>query len=296
MCGVIGFACNKPTKSLYEFVTNAMVETEVRGPHATGYAYLDNQGKVRYKKAPVKASEYVNTRAWTSLKNNMPKRLLGHCRYTTTGSQDNNKNNHPHVGHRYALIHNGTIKGYEYRPWTELCRTECDSEAILRVMELGQSVVKATSRAFNCFYDSNFSVLLLDKKTKDMHFFRNPARPLRVWRGDSFIVIGSTENILESAFEKTFGISSKEVKGLEKWTPTSGTLYSVNKKMEIKKTELFDYAPEVKPTNSLPAKVQQYSHYSGGTQYNLGSKGHGKPNRKAYVDGNGNIVYDFDND
>jgi len=285
MCGLFGFACNKPTKALYRMATEVMIETEERGPHATGHAYFDARGRIQTKKAPVPASEYVLTGRWNWMKRGMPSRLLGHCRFTTQGSETDNKNNHPHVGERYALTHNGTLKKYEYNPWKELCTTECDSEAILRVMELGQDTRKAVQRVFNCFYDSNFAVMALDKKTQDLHFFRNPGRPLRVWRGTDFLVIGSTEDILEKAFVSSFGISSAKVDGLEKWTPVSGTFYTVKKDLSVSKSELFDYTPAAP---ALPQKVQQYGHYS------LGSKGYGKPSRVVNHDSSGNLVFDFD--
>jgi len=298
MCGVVGFACNRPTKSLYNLVTNLMIETEQRGPHATGHAYFDKKGKIKHKKAAVKSSEYVTTSRWNWMQRRMPKRVIGHCRYTTHGSQSDNNNNHPHVGDRYALIHNGVLKRYEYKPWAELCESECDSEAILRVMELGQDPIQAAARVFNCFYESNLAVLALDKLTKEIHFFRNPGRPLRVWRGDKFVLIASTEEILEAAFQKTFDIKSDMVKGLEKWSPVSGTAYTLNNKLEISKKELFDFTPalqaermQTKSINistsktrgkNLPDKVLQYQQY--------GKRG----NSQTVVDRHGNIVYSFD--
>jgi len=267
---------------MYKLATNIMIETESRGPHATGHAYFDSRGGINTKKSPIKASEYVGGNCWRWMRKRMPNRLLGHCRYTTHGTQDENQNNHPHVGNRYAVIHNGVLKGYEYRPWKELCTTDCDSEAILRVMELGDDTEKAVARVFNCFYDSNFSVLALDKKTKEMHFFRNPARPLRVWRSKDFVLVGSTEQILESAFQKTFDVPSAKVEGMEKWTPVSGTFYTVKSDLKIERTNLFDFEPELPVQPALPTKVQQYSYYTS------------KTDRKTRVDANGNIVYGFD--
>lgn len=287
MCGVFGFACNRPTKSMYNLATAVLVETEIRGPHATGHAFLDTKGRVKHQKHAVKSSEYVDLPEWKRMKKNMPRRLLGHCRFTTHGSELDNQNNHPHVGNRYALIHNGILKRFEYNPWKELCQTECDSEAILRVMELGHDPIQAAARVFNAFYSSNFAVLALDKQTREIHFFRNPERPLRVWRGKDFVLIASTEDILEKAFVKTFGIASTKVEGLDKWTPISGTFYTVKPDLEVVKKELFDYSPP-KPTLSLPTKVQQYSHYS------VGSKGNGEPSKAVRVDEQGNLIYTFD--
>jgi len=288
MCGVFGFACNKPTKVMYKMATQVMIETETRGPHATGHAYLDKRGRIKSKKAAIPASEYVLTGRWNWMERGMPDRLIGHCRFTTQGTEDDNRNNHPHVGDRYALIHNGVLKGYEYRPWAELCKSECDSEAILRVMELGENVEKAVARVFNCFYDSNFSVIVLDRKTKEMHFFRNPGRPLRVWRGTDFIMVASTEKILEDAFQSTFDIDSNKVHGLDKWTPVSGTFYTIRADMTIDKKGLFDYTPERTTSDNTPDKVKQYSHYS------TGSAGYGAPKGVVRYDSSGNMIYGFD--
>ena len=76
---------------------------------------------------------------------------------------------------------------------------------------------------------------------------------------------------------------------MDKWTPVSGTYYTLRDNLEICKKELFDYTPNVtEAKTTLPTKVQQYSHYS------LGSSGYGAPKGTARVDAQGNIVYGFD--
>ena len=243
MCGVFGFVSKGPMPGeLFKLISNIFYETEVRGPHASGYAHFGKNRKIISDKAPVKASEYIQTPAWTRVMERTPSVLIGHTRHATAGDPADNRNNHPHVGRRLAVVHNGTLKKYEYRPWAEICKTECDSEAILRVMELGSSPEMAVSRVFNCFYDSAFSCLTLDKADGRMRFFRNTGRPLRVWKFEGFLLIGSNEKILDDAFYMTYGINSDSVEGIEKWSPVPGTLYTVDKDLNVTRRQLFDFS------------------------------------------------------
>jgi len=299
MCGLFGLFTKKNSTGLYDLLTALAVNTEARGKDATGFTWLDKRGRMKHRKEALPSSEFVDQQYWKWMQRRLPKAVVGHCRFTTKGSPEINENNHPHVGERYSMAHNGTLKGYEYRPWTELCQTECDSEALLRVMELGDNATKGVQRIYNAFYQSDFACIVVDKKTKNVIFFRNPKRPLRVWRGKNFVAIASTEQILERSFQMAFGTDSSKVNGLEKWTPVSGTMYTLNTTtLDIAKTELFDYSPKEQQGNvvqvgsdgstiqDVPDKVKQYQHYS-----NTSSK----PRHKGYkVDNKGNIIYNFD--
>lgn len=119
--------------------------SEIRGVHATGFwACLNNENKVIYHKEPVRSSEFINKNIWKNLAGQNVDLLLGHCRYTSSGSGDQkyNKNNHPHVSQdfRLSLVHNGIIPEYTYLKKMYPVFTDCDSEIILRILESAESL------------------------------------------------------------------------------------------------------------------------------------------------------------
>lgn len=239
MCGVFGYAKNDKLQddrgTLYDLITELAISTEVRGRHATGYACRIDGQHVSNKKA-VSAGKFVNTDFWTRFIDRMPESLIGHTRYATQGDPNDNRNNHPFQSRRYYLVHNGIIAPHEYKAYTGLCDSDCDSEAILRLLQVGNGVESGVARVFDSLPDSDFACLVMDKKTNKIHFFRTPDRPLRIWRSDSLILIGSTEEILENAFRHTIGVSSDRVKVFTKWTPRSGCLYTINPDLSLPET------------------------------------------------------------
>lgn len=119
--------------------------SEIRGVHATGFwACVNNKNKIIYHKEPVKASEFIKNDIWKDTVSQSLDLLLGHCRYTSSGSGNEkfNKNNHPHVSNdfRVALIHNGRIPEYSYLKKQYPVNTDCDSEILLRILESAESL------------------------------------------------------------------------------------------------------------------------------------------------------------
>ncbi len=118
MCGLAGVLIgDKPNREVLEkikdvFIRNLLANEE-RGKEATGVAVLNSDGTFFVEKAPLRASAFVQTKAFLDF---MEKKLnedsvilLGHTRRPTKGSPDNNHNNHPIVVGNTVGIHNGTI-------------------------------------------------------------------------------------------------------------------------------------------------------------------------------------------
>ncbi len=144
MCGILGYI-GKPKDHKATFdLTNALMEkTEIRGVDATGFwACISDKNKIFYHKEPVKSSEFINREIWKDTARHKIDLMLGHCRYTSSGSGDEkiNKNNHPHVSKdfRVALVHNGKIPEYPYLKKQYPVVTDCDSEVLLRIFESGE--------------------------------------------------------------------------------------------------------------------------------------------------------------
>lgn len=128
MCGIGGFikSCSVDNKFTLSIMDDLAWELEARGTDATGVYTSDGNGIIR--KAPVRASKF----------NQWPKRLgkvsFIHTRAATQGSKKDNNNNHPVVGPKYVMVHNGMcpsigrIAGYAYKG-------EVDTEIFLSHIE-----------------------------------------------------------------------------------------------------------------------------------------------------------------
>ena len=109
MCGLFGFSDykNHQSTSFLNTLCNSLArESEVRGNHATGISYINN-GLVEIKKE-AKAANKIDFK----LPNNAAA-VMGHTRFSTQGSEKNNRNNHPFLGkvnnNYFAFAHNGVI-------------------------------------------------------------------------------------------------------------------------------------------------------------------------------------------
>lgn len=93
----------------YWLAVGLLMGIENRGRHATGFAYHDeDDGKVYYAKAPLTASEFLETNK--QLENLKGKRtVILHTRMTTKGSASNNDNNHPILAGGVVGVHNGVL-------------------------------------------------------------------------------------------------------------------------------------------------------------------------------------------
>jgi len=152
LCGIAGFIGQAlHPKATYALMTNLALRTQERGKEATGIwgAQGDVDGQIIYHKEPVTATEFVSKPEWKKLKNFNPQILLVHCREPTqsAGSPKNNRNNHPHVSRdcTVALIHNGKVEEYHKHKgkFDSSLKSQCDSEMILRIFEMGEYVPDA---------------------------------------------------------------------------------------------------------------------------------------------------------
>lgn len=162
-------------------------------------------------KQPIEASRFVLRTEFSRLLHRRCSSFLGHCRAATHGDPQDNRNNHPHVGQRYALVHNGIITNVEDlqdRYSLEL-QSQCDSEVILRLIETQADPLNGLSLALRAVRGS-MAVALYDQQADSVWLASNGGRSLwlahlpqlRIW------VIASTDGIITSAVERTFGKSS----------------------------------------------------------------------------------------
>lgn len=149
MCGILGmaFMSNSSIKTgmLKYTLRGLLAESEVRGSHATGVAFVQEKGisvlkdnvgakkLMEYEEFGDACTEYISSETIS---------VLGHCRFKTKGTPKNNHNNHPIVTGNIVGIHNGMIhndemlwKKYQTKFKSFKRKGKVDSEIIFKMID-----------------------------------------------------------------------------------------------------------------------------------------------------------------
>ena len=173
MCGIFGFITKNGSGPDLARLKRIAVQTQQRGHHAFGLAWLAPDGAIHTFKRPGPATANLDDldacRGATV--------VIGHCRWATHGDPQQNRNNHPHPAGRGCLVHNGVVTNHKslLRRFRLMPQTECDSEVLGLLMArfpgaLGLRVAKTAEAA--------------EGRLAMLGVWRNPARLLVVRHGN----------------------------------------------------------------------------------------------------------------
>jgi len=220
MCAIIGWSGDLSEGlwgSQVDLFEAMLLAAESHGPHATGFVAHSSAYKKPYResiitaKAPLPASEFIRTNSrWRSLRHKRSATVLGHVRYATHGSPEENRNNHPFVSDdgRFHLVHNGVLSNHEdvVQHHQLALQSECDSEAILRLIEATGEPIKGLSTVLGEF-EGSMAVALFDAQTGLIWLATNGGRPLLLCKlkGRFGWLWASTRTILHRALARVYG-------------------------------------------------------------------------------------------
>ena len=191
MCGIIGYYNKKTTEGDLKILKRVMIESRIRGRHASGVAWFDGE-EIQSIIKPVPIDVLVESIDFNRFLYNSSKvALIAHSRYSTS----NIEFNQPIVSDKLAIVHNGVISQEPYETWEKTYGYKCvgknDSELILRAIENGDNPLDK-------FPDASIASVVLDN-SGDLKFFRNSRRPVWVGTIGEGVVIASTYDILKRA-------------------------------------------------------------------------------------------------
>lgn len=180
MCGIIGIIGN--TEESFEMLKR----NETRGGHAWGIAY--NSPFMVYR-SPGKVPA-VKPDWWpkTSI-------MIGHTRFATHGKPEINDNNHPHFSKNFCIVHNGVIGNTHPQQ-----RTECDSEAILKMIiernpQTKEQTIKAIKKIVKKI-NGSWRIALMNNNTPNMIYVFNDYEPVYWGMGAGSMMFASEEKDL----------------------------------------------------------------------------------------------------
>jgi asparagine synthetase B (glutamine-hydrolysing) len=193
MCGVVGCLLQNPDEADLALVKNVLLESSIRGLHATGLSYIKNN-KIITVIEPSSAELFLEKHSnilQDAVNEDGNLYMVAHCRYSTSDLQYNQ----PIYNNSFSVVHNGVITQELPEKWKELygydCKTKNDSELILHTLSAGKSPLEE-------FPDSSIAAveLHLDKKIR---FYRNGKRPIYFTQTQNGYIITSTADITKRA-------------------------------------------------------------------------------------------------
>jgi len=128
MCGLFGYLSKTGRGPDLDRLRRIALETQLRGSHAFGLAWVTPDGKLHAFKRPGSAA--ANLAELDRCRDALI--VAGHCRYATHGDPADNRNNHPHRVGRGWLVHNGIVHNHASiaKRYGLVTETECDSEVL----------------------------------------------------------------------------------------------------------------------------------------------------------------------
>ena len=184
MCGVIGVSLRGVSDSDLELVERVFHESMIRGKHATGVTWVQNN-RLHTIKEPAPVDIFFKTNSMNRFYDKEKDRLvlIGHIRYSTSDL----RHNQPFANDRVAIAHNGVISQEPVESWPYKTETANDSELILRCLEHHHHPLVE-------FKDKSMAVCVVGD-TGQLCAFRNHERPLWISRLDNGYIFTSTKDI-----------------------------------------------------------------------------------------------------
>ena len=224
MCGLFGFLRYGDAKIDVSSLTEALaVQSTVRGTHAAGVAYNDNEC-IKIIKQP-KSALHMDCRIPNVYA------LIGHTRHATQGAIERNYNNHPFGGRagrsEFALAHNGVLMNDKaLRESLRLPKTKIETDSYIAV-QLIESKKKLNMKTIAYMAEQvqgSFSFSILDrhnniylvKGDSPLYILHFPKRKLYVYASTDEIIWKALINTelftdLKSAAYKSIQINEGDI-------------------------------------------------------------------------------------
>ena len=186
MCGIVGYINQNNSDAGLGYILPLLEESSIRGLHGTGISFIKGDRVATLKEArPFNEVKPIIEKI-LALK---PKALIAHVRYSTS----NLDYPQPIASDSLAVVHNGVISQEPPETWEEAYgytnySTKNDSEILFKAIEAHDNPLEKLPEA---------SIAACYLTTRYLGFFRNGKRPLWYALTDDYVIVSSTQDILE---------------------------------------------------------------------------------------------------
>ena len=192
MCGIVGILGKEPVAWP---LVEALKRLEYRGYDSAGIAVLDDAGHISRVRAPGKLGALA-----AKLKSGGPSGIagIGHTRWATHGAP-NEKNAHPHMAGRVAIVHNGIIENFQELK-NELAAegvkfsTDTDTEVVAHLIDRelrhGAAPREAAQQVLSRLRGA-FALVIMFEGEDNLMIGARRASPLAVGHGKGEMFLGS---------------------------------------------------------------------------------------------------------
>jgi len=191
MCGIVGIVGDKPVS---DRIMDALKRLEYRGYDSAGIVTLSG-GKMHRRRAVGKLSALVEKLEQDPIEGEIG---IGHTRWATHGGP-NERNAHPHVSGRVAVVHNGIIENFaalraEMEAKGREFATETDTEVVAHLcdaaLERGLAPADAVMSTLKRL-EGAFALLFLFEGAENLMIAARRGSPLAIGYGKGEMYVGS---------------------------------------------------------------------------------------------------------
>lgn len=268
MCGIVGVAGSGPmSHQMKEFMQDLLFHGIVRGKHATGVAAIDtlDRSLTVMKKAvpsPIFLEDKEMMEPLFAHKHNF-NIYIGHNRFATQGSKDDDANAHPFVHGDIVGVHNGTLRNQ--RLLDDHKDFVVDSDNLYH--HLNKNGLDDTVTKLN----GAFSLVWYDKSNNSLNFIRNDERPMTIAKlSNGYWVWASERGMLTWLINrhKTLSIATEEDKETKTttqqiWSLDVGLHFALHYKDKTRQFDKPHAAQKVLPKFPTTS-YGNYGNYAGG--------------------------------
>lgn len=192
MCGILGFKGTSTPKNV-ALVSKLILQSQIRGKHATGVSYL-LKGGIKTLIKPSSALSFLmehQEELEADLLSQDMIHLIGHTRYSTSGLE----HNQPIYDEQLSIAMNGVVTQADAQHWGQLYgfkpRTTNDTEIVHKFLLQGSQPLSELGTA-------SMAVVGLWSSGK-MFAFRNARRPAWMSGNNDCIFVASTKDVISRA-------------------------------------------------------------------------------------------------
>jgi glutamine phosphoribosylpyrophosphate amidotransferase len=195
MCSIIGF------KGFFDeqIISKVLYNSRIRGLHSFGYSYYEFdelKTKIFLQYSDFKEQLFIDK----------PNLFISHFRYSTSGDYKELKNNQPLSDDKISIAFNGVI--------SQKTKQEMEEEYKIKLVADNDGYILLNKYEDLDFISKrNISFAMVGLKDKKLFALRNANRPLHIHKGNDFVVLASTKDILNRS-----GLNdTEELKSLSKY-------------------------------------------------------------------------------